>query len=57
MSSHLLIIVAFVLVERVLKNIRERKEMSPDLVTWMVTVPTPSETKIVAFGRVTCATG
>ena len=56
-SSHLLVAVAFVLLDRVLKYTRERKEMSPDLVTWMVTVPIPSETKMLAFDRVTCATG
>jgi len=56
-SSHLLVAVAFVLLDRVLKYTWERKEMSPDLVTWMVTVPIPSETKMLAFDRVTCATG
>lgn len=45
------------LVDRVLKYTWERKEMSPDLVTWMVTVPFPSETKMLVFDRVTRATG
>ena len=56
-NSHLLVAVAFVLADHVLKYTWECKEMSPDRVTWMVTVPIPSETKMLAFDRVTCATG
>jgi len=51
-----LLIAASLLVLRVLKNTRERKEMSPDLINWMITVPASSGTKILAGDRVTRAT-